>query len=111
MNHIKNEVKKIRVKAVFNEKNQEFIIDTASLSPMEIFSLECIQERELLYMCMHIYNKLEKKKTDPVRYPLKNTFMVLSSQRDLVEWKYLNEFQDFDDYIFKSSEESNVNLE
>lgn len=111
LNHIKNEVKKIRVKAVFNEKNQEFIIDTASLSPMEIFSLECIQERELLYMCMHIYNKLEKKKTDPVRYPLKNTFMVLSSQRDLVEWKYLNEFQDFDDYIFKSSEESNVNLE
>jgi hypothetical protein len=78
---------------------------------MEIFSLECIQERELLYICMYIYNKLEKKKTEPVWYPLKNTFAILSSQRDLVGWEYLNEFQDFDNYIFKESEGTNVNLE
>ena len=42
---------------------------------------------------------------------MKNTFTILSSQRDLVEWKYLNEFQDFDNYIFRTSEETNVNLE
>jgi hypothetical protein len=78
---------------------------------MEFFSLVCIQERELLYICTYIYNKWEKKDTESVRYPLKNTFTILSSQRDLVEWKYLNEFQDFDNYIFKTSEETNVNLE
>jgi hypothetical protein len=44
-------------------------------------------------------------------YPLKNTFTILSSQRDLVEWKYLNELQDFDNYVFKKSEETNANLE
>jgi len=111
LNHIKNEIKEIRLKAEFDEKKQEFIIDKTSLTPMEFFSLVCIQERELLYICMHIYNKWERKSSDPIRYPLKNTFTILSSQRDLVEWKYLNEFQDFDNYIFKRSEETNVNLE
>jgi hypothetical protein len=60
---------------------------------------------------MYIYNKFEKKSNEPVWYPLKNTFTILSSQRDLVERKYLNELQDFDNYIFKTSEETNVNLE
>ncbi|MBR4633631.1 hypothetical protein IKO50_01375 [bacterium] len=111
LSHIKNEIKEIRLKAEFDEKKQEFIIDKSALTPMEFFSLVCIQERELLYICTYIYNKWEKKDTEPVRYPLKNTFTILSSQRDLVEWKYLNEFQDFDNYIFRTSEETNVNLE
>ena len=109
--HIKDEIKEIRLKANFDEKKQEFIIDKSSLTPMEFFSLVCIQERELLYICSHIYNQYEKKNTDPSRTPLKNTFTILSSQRDLVERKYLNEFQDFDNYIFKRSEETNINLE
>lgn len=111
LNHIKDEIKEIRLKAEFDEKKQEFIIDKAALTPMEFFSLVCIQERELLYICMYIYNKFEKKADEPVWYPLKNTFTILSSQRDLVERKYLNELQDFDNYIFKTSEETNVNLE
>ena len=111
MNHIKNEIKEIRLKAEFDEKKQEFIIDKASLTPMELFSLVCIQEKELLYICMYIYNKFERKSNDAMWYPLKNTFTILSSQRDLVEWKYLNELQDFDNYVFKKSEETNANLE
>ena len=111
LNHIKNEIKEIRLKAEFDEKKQEFIIDKAALTPMEFFSLVCIQERELLYICMYIYNRFEKKASEAMWYPLKNTFTILSSQRDLVEWKYLNELQDFDNYIFKRSEETNVNLE
>jgi hypothetical protein len=78
---------------------------------MEFFSLVCIQERELLYICINIFNKREKRKSEKLRYPLKNTFTILSSQRDLVERKYLNELQDFDNYIFRSSEETNINLE
>ena len=78
---------------------------------MEFFSLVCIQERELLYICTYIYNNWEKKPKEQMRYSLKNTFTILSSQRDLVERKYLNELQDFDNYIFKRSEETNVNLE
>ena len=111
LNHIKKEIKQIRIKAEFDEKKQCFIIDKASLTPMEFFALVCIQEKELLYICMHIYNKREKKSWDQLWYPLSNTFTILSSQRDLVEWKYLNELQDFDNYIFKRSEETNSNLE
>ena len=111
LNHIKNEIKEIRLKAEFDEKKQEFVIDKAALTPMEFFSLVCIQEKELLYVCMYIYNKWERKANEPVWYPLKNTFTILSSQRDLVERKYLNELQDFDNYIFKKSEETNSNLE
>ena len=111
LNHIKNEIKEIRLKAEFDEKKQEFVIDRTALTPMEFFCLVCIQERELLYICMYIYNNYEKKAKEPMWYPLKNTFTILSSQRDLVEWKYLNESQDFDNYIFKKSEEVNVNLE
>ena len=111
LNHIKNEISEICLTAEFDEKSQSFIIDKSSLTPMEFFALVCIQERELLYICMYIYNKYEKKNTDAIRYPLNSTFTILSSQRDLVEWKYLNEFQDFDNYIFKRSEDTNTNLE
>jgi hypothetical protein len=111
LNHIKNEIKEIRIKAEFDEKKQEFVVDRTALTPMEFFSLVCVQERELLYICMYIYNKFERKSNEPMWYPLKNTFTILSSQRDLVEWKYLNELQDFDNYVFKRSEETNANLE
>ena len=111
LNHIKNEISEINLTAEFDEKSQSFIIDKSSLTPMEFFALVCIQERELLYICMYIYNKYEKKNTDAIRYPLNSTFTILSSQRDLVEWKYLNEFQDFDNYVFKRSEDTNTNLE
>ena len=111
LNHIKNEIKEIRIKADFNEKQQCFEIDKSALTPMEFFSLVCTQERELLYICMHIYNNWEKKSSERLWYPLNNTFTILSSQRDLVGWKYLNEIQDFDNFIFKTSEETNWNLE
>ena len=111
MKHIRDEVKEIRIKAEFDEKKQCFEIDKSALTPMEFFSLVCVQERELLYICMHIFNRWEKKSKERLWYPLNNTFTVLSSQRDLVEWKYLNEAQDFDNYIFKTNEETNPNLE
>lgn len=111
IDHIKNEIKEIKIKAEFNEKAQAFEVMKDSLTPMEFFSLICIQEKELLYICMYIYNKFEKKDSDEIRYPLNNTFSIISSQRDTVEWKYLNNIQDFDDYIFKRKDEINQNLE
>ena len=109
--HIKDEIKEIWIKAEFDEKKQEFIINKPALTPMEFFSLVCIQEQELLYICMDIYNKHEKRKNDKPRYPLKNTFCVLSSWRNLIERKYLNNLQDFDEYVFKNKNEINPNLE
>lgn len=109
--HIKDEIKEIRIKSEFDEKKQEFIINKPALTPMEFFSLVCIQEKELLYICMDIYNKYEKKKNDKPRYPLKNTFCILSSWRNLIEREYLNKLQDFDDYVFKNKNEVNLNLE
>ncbi len=111
INNIKNEIKEIHLKAEFDEKNQEFVIEKSALTPMEFFSLICIQERELLYICSYINNERENKNSDTLRLPLKNTYTILSSQRDSVEWKYLNEIQDFDNYIFKRKEENNSNLE
>ena len=110
-NQIRKEIKQIHIKAEFDEKTQSFIIDKSNLTPMEFFSLVCIQEKELLYICMSIYNTREKKPTDPIRYPLNNTFSIISSRRDLVERKYLNNVQDFDEYIFKNNSETNPNLE
>ena len=109
--HIRDEIKEIRIKAEFDEKSQTFIVDKSSLTPMEFFSLVCIQEKELLYICMYIYNQWEKKSNERVWYPLNNTFAILSSRRDFTERKYLNEHQDFDDYIFKKNDEVNPNLE
>ena len=109
--HIRDEIKEVRIKAEFDEKSQTFIIDKSSLTPMEFFSLVCIQEKELLYICMYIYNQREKKSNERVWYPLNNTFAILSSRRDFTERKYLNEHQDFDDYIFKKNDEVNPNLE
>ena len=111
LNHIKNEIKEIRIKAEFDEKKQCFIVDKSSLTQMEFFSLVCTQEKELLYICMYIYNNFEKKDKEPKRYPLESTFTILSSQRDLVQRKYLNESQDFDNYIFNKSDAINMNLE
>lgn len=111
IDHIKNEIKEVVLQAEFDEKNQNFIINKDNLTPMEFFSLVCIQEQELIYICTQIHNKREKKADENIRYPLNNSFSILSSQRDLVERKYLNQFQDFDDFIFKKKEEINQNLE
>ena len=111
LKHIKDEIKEIRLKAEFDEKKQCFIVDKESLTPMEFFSLVCTQEKELLYICMYIYNKWLKKPNEKKRYPLKNTFTILSSKRDLVQWQYLNDVQDFDNYIFKRNDDTNLNLD
>ena len=95
------DIKEIRIFSRY-EKKQEFVIDKTTLTPMEFFSLVCIQEKELLYICTDIYNKYEKKKTDKPRYPLNNTFCILSSWRNLIERKYVNNLQDFDEYVFKN---------
>ena len=108
---IRNKVNKIRIKVEFDEKNQSFVIDKSQLTPEEYFALICIQEKELLYICMYIYNKFEKEAWDQLWYPLNNTLSILSSQRDTVERKYLNDVQDFDEYIFKKTDEINQNLE
>lgn len=110
-NHIKNEIKEIHIKAEFDEKKQCFIVDKSSLSQMEFFSLVCIQEKELLYICMYIYNNFEKQSKEPKRYPLQNTFTIVSSRRDTVQRKYLNDAHDFDNYIFSKSDRINSNLE
>jgi predicted ATP-binding protein involved in virulence len=46
-----------------------------------------------------------------MRYPLKNTFGIVSSERDTNKWKYLNDSQEFDTYIFQQKDEKTQNLE
>jgi predicted ATP-dependent endonuclease of OLD family len=46
-----------------------------------------------------------------MRYPLKNTFSIISSKRDTNEWKYLNDCWEFDSYIFQPTDQISQNLE
>jgi AAA15 family ATPase/GTPase len=52
--------KVIHICAEFSEKEQTFTIDQGKLSPLELFALICIQEQELLYICIRIFNEFEK---------------------------------------------------
>ncbi|MDR0369238.1 MAG: AAA family ATPase [Candidatus Peribacteria bacterium] len=108
---IKQQCKTIDIKAEFSEKEQTFIIDKTTFSPIELFALICIQEHELLYICIKIFNEFERNTTERMRYPLKNTFSILSSKRDTNEWKYFNDFQESDKYIFEEKDQINQNME
>jgi energy-coupling factor transporter ATP-binding protein EcfA2 len=101
----------IRIPAKFSEKEQTFTIDQSQLNPIELFALICIQEQELLYICIKIFNEFERTTTERMRYPLKNTFSILSSKRDTNQLKYFNDFQEFDTYIFKEKDSINQNME
>jgi len=108
---IKKACKTICIKAEFSEKEQTFIVNQNELNPAELFALICIQEHELLYICIKIFNEFEKKAADRMRYPLKNTFAILSSKRDTNERKYFNDCQEFDTYIFGEKDQTNQNME
>jgi predicted ATP-dependent endonuclease of OLD family len=124
---IVEQCKTVHICAEFSEKEQTFTIHQDKLSPLELFALICIQEQELLYICIRIFNEFER--TDPertkrkicptnscepddrMRYPLKNTFSIISSKRDTNERKYLNDCREFDSYIFQPTEQISQNLE
>jgi predicted ATP-dependent endonuclease of OLD family len=111
---IQKNIETIHICAEFSEKEQTFIIDQSKLTPQELFALVCIQEQELLYICIRIFNQFKKDNeadNERMRYPLKNTFSVVSSERDMNERKYLNDCQEFDTYIFQQKTEKNQNFE
>lgn len=111
---IQRNVETIHICAEFSEKDQMFIIDQSKLSPQELFALVCIQEQELLYICIRIFNQFKKNQeadNERMRYPLKNTFSVVSSERDMNKLKYLNNCHEFDTYIFQEKNEKDQNLE
>lgn len=56
-------------------------LDTSTMSDVEHFMLYYIQHRELIQICMNIYNDFERKESEPKRYPLKNTFAIIGSDR------------------------------
>jgi predicted ATP-dependent endonuclease of OLD family len=116
----------IHICADFSEKEQTFTIYQDKLSPLELFALICIQEQELLYICIRIFNEFEKHCAENIegkgcminmydikrkRYPLKNTFSIISSKRDSNVRKYLNECWEFDNYIFQPRDTISQNLE
>ncbi|MDR2456983.1 MAG: AAA family ATPase [Clostridiales Family XIII bacterium] len=123
---IVQQCKTIHICADFSEKEQTFTIHQDKLTPLELFALICIQEQELLYICVRIFNEFErndeeliKKKVCPTNtcdiermwYPLKNTFSIISSKRDSNARKYLNECREFDNYIFQTRDLISQNLE
>jgi hypothetical protein len=108
--------KTIHICADFSEKDQIFTVHQDKLSPLELFALICIQEKELLYICIRIFNEFIRpargsKQDGRMRYPLKNTFGIVSSKRDNNARKYLNNCWELDNYIFESKDKINENLE
>jgi AAA15 family ATPase/GTPase len=57
IDEIRQECSKIHICADFSEKAQTFTIHQDKLSPRELFALICIQEKELLYICIRIFNE------------------------------------------------------
>jgi AAA15 family ATPase/GTPase len=57
---IVQQCKIIHICADFSEKDQSFTIQQDKLSPLELFTLICIQEQELLYICIRIFNEFER---------------------------------------------------
>jgi hypothetical protein len=76
----------IKLKASFDEKSQEFIIDGTVLSEHEQFILSCIRYQKLLQIIITLYNTYEKKDEDRSRYLLKKTFTILNTHRTEVKF-------------------------
>jgi ubiquitin C-terminal hydrolase len=74
------------LKASFDEKSQEFIIDETVLSEHEQFILSCIRYQKLLQIIITLYNTYEKKDEDRSRYLLKKTFTILNTHRTEVKF-------------------------
>jgi len=83
--------------------NLSFVVDVEkwtvklnkrNMSHEERFILNYLINQELVQIAMNIYNDFEKKPSDRVWYPLKNTFAILWSHRDfwdMVEiWSKVN---------------------
>jgi len=75
-----------------NRLTLDFSVDTASQkislskrkrSVQEQFLLHYLQHIELIQICMSIYNDYERSSEERKRYPLKNTFAILSSARSI----------------------------
>ena len=103
----RDQVKTITFRAEFSEKDQTFTVDRDRLSPEEFFTLVCLQEQELLYICTRIFNEFENKNWEIIGFPYRHVFPILSSHRDLIDWQYLNSGRAFDAFIFQENEEKN----
>ncbi|MDR0282554.1 MAG: ATP-binding protein [Candidatus Peribacteria bacterium] len=108
---VQEQCKNLTMYAEFSEKEQTFIINQNLLSPIEFFALICIQEQELLHICIKIFNDFEKKAEERFWYPLKNTFSIISSKRTLNKRNFLSDFHEFDSYIFQEKKDDEQNLD
>lgn len=79
---IQNTKSTLTLTATFDEKIQEFFIDTNLLDNYDLFILQCIQYQKLLQILITIFNEKEKNPDERKRYLLKKTFAIINSQRD-----------------------------
>ncbi len=82
----------IYLEFLVNTKNGSIrIANYNNLSNRMKFVLFYIQNMELIQICMNIYNDFEKAKDQRKLYPLKNTFALLESERNILHdnlWEY-----------------------
>ena len=71
----------LHVSFSLNFADRTMTLDTAHMSDVERFMLYYIQHRELIQICMNIYNDFARKSSERKRYPLKNTFAIIGSDR------------------------------
>ncbi len=72
---------KLNLYFTFDEKQEKFFLRTKKFTDIQHYILDYIQNIELLQICMHLYNKYEKKDDKPWWYSLKNTFAILWPNR------------------------------
>lgn len=72
----------------FDEKSRKIFLNDQNLNETQKYILHYIQHKELIEICMHLYNKYEKPKETRWRYALKNTFAILWPNRSY--WRIRN---------------------
>ena len=77
----------IKLDFLIDVNNGKFTISNYSeLSDRMKFVLFYIQHMELIQICINIYNDFIRKSGDKKLYPLKNTFALLESERNLIDF-------------------------
>ena len=83
---VQSKKQSLTLNATFDEKIQEFFIDTTVLDEYDLFILQCIQYQKLLQILITIFNEKEKKPEERKRYLLKKTFSIINTQRDTFQF-------------------------
>lgn len=82
----------------FQPRRRTFSLRQRNLSEIQKFIIYYLKHKELIQICMHLYNKYEKPSHQTGRYSLKNTFALLGANRSYGKIKNKTHLPDLSAY-------------